>query len=81
MLRCSLYGKHLPNTSNNSFKMLPVLGKFTDLNNAKITKNHSNKPYFEQNVSSLRQMLDYYIWASFCLQLLTSLFSKDLINF
>ena len=57
MLKCLIYVKHLPNSSNNSFKMLPVLGKFTDLNNAKITKNHSNKPYFEQNVSSLRQML------------------------
>ena len=57
MLRCLLYGKHLPNTSNNSFKMLPVLGKFTDLKLPKINKNLSKNPFLEQNVSSLRQML------------------------
>ena len=71
MLKCLIYVKHLPNSSNNSFKMLPVLGKFTDLNNAKITKNHSNKPYFEQNVSSLRQMLLLLKYWSICLKLLT----------
>ena len=81
MLRCLLYGKHLPNTSNNSFKMLPVLGKFTGLKLPKSPKTSQKTNFLNKMSVVWGKCSPLLLWASICLQLLTSLFCQSFDQF